>query len=244
MVSWLKHSGRLVKQDRPDIASYYDGFYANKDFQPYPEFVSRRYIRGLLDRSGKARGSRVLDVGCGTGYYSSLFRDLGYNVRGIDVSKVAVDRARRRYPGIRFDVRDATLPPESGEQYDIVFAQGFSCLNNADISVVRDHLVRLMGFVSDQGTLIFVGGSRLPELGVNDGGWYQHSWNELKDISRTPGLLVDGPYATHEYLFLLPRIAAVSSMASDLLRIIRSSRRRRIVIFFRHDSGRGITASA
>jgi SAM-dependent methyltransferase len=45
----------------------------------------------------------ALDLGCGEGYLASLLVHLGIrNVIGVDVSKIAVERARRKYPDIEF----------------------------------------------------------------------------------------------------------------------------------------------
>ncbi|MFJ9812608.1 class I SAM-dependent methyltransferase [Streptomyces sp. NPDC101158] len=70
-----------------------------------------------------ARGSRVLDVGSGTGRPAAdLLARAGHEVTGIDVSATMVELARQQVPGARFeqcDVRDFT-PPEGG--YDAVCA--------------------------------------------------------------------------------------------------------------------------
>jgi len=65
--------------------------------------VFRRAIRGRLN----LRRARVLDVGSGTGFYVSLWRELGANeVTGSDLTRVAVERLRNRFPGVRFDQVD------------------------------------------------------------------------------------------------------------------------------------------
>ncbi|MEU3606743.1 class I SAM-dependent methyltransferase [Streptomyces sp. NPDC035033] len=68
-------------------------------------------------------GSRVLDVGSGTGRpVAALLAAAGHEVTGIDVSRTMVELARARVPGARFervDVREH-IPPEEG--YDAVCA--------------------------------------------------------------------------------------------------------------------------
>jgi SAM-dependent methyltransferase len=45
----------------------------------------------------------VLDLGCGEGYVASRFKGLGaHSVIGVDLSKVAIERARQNYPEIEF----------------------------------------------------------------------------------------------------------------------------------------------
>jgi 2-polyprenyl-3-methyl-5-hydroxy-6-metoxy-1,4-benzoquinol methylase len=48
-------------------------------------------------------GSRMLDVGCGTGSSMLQALEMGYDVVGIDISSTAVDRARKRLVSRGFD---------------------------------------------------------------------------------------------------------------------------------------------
>jgi glycosyltransferase involved in cell wall biosynthesis/SAM-dependent methyltransferase len=53
-------------------------------------------------------GSRILDVGCGSGWLSEYFARLGYEVRGIDISPDLIEMARRRVASVPFDVDHQT----------------------------------------------------------------------------------------------------------------------------------------
>ena len=77
-------------------------------------FLNRGYYRPLADAlCGAAvqylpRGGRLLDVGCGEGYYTSLMGEAlsqagkEAEVYGVDISKFALDKAARRRKEIRF----------------------------------------------------------------------------------------------------------------------------------------------
>src|SRR5690606_8425781 len=52
-----------------------------------------------------ARG-RVLDLGCGYGRAATTFINAGFPYLGVDVSPEAIEEARRRVPGGRFEERD------------------------------------------------------------------------------------------------------------------------------------------
>lgn len=56
-------------------------------------------IRVLPD---SARGLRVLDVGCGRGFWSDRFAKSGADVVGIDASSSGIERARHSYPNLDF----------------------------------------------------------------------------------------------------------------------------------------------
>ncbi|NEE14175.1 class I SAM-dependent methyltransferase [Streptomyces sp. SID7499] len=69
---------------------------------------------------------RLLDIGCGTGTYSLLIAELGFDVHGVDTSERMVERARAKAlergagPGVSF----STLPAQDiSGQYDAVFSR-------------------------------------------------------------------------------------------------------------------------
>lgn len=71
------------------------------------------------------RGARVLDVGCGTGFYLEQWQRRGVaSLAGIDISAVAIERLRSQYPGIAFHEGDigAAAPPLAAGSVDIVSA--------------------------------------------------------------------------------------------------------------------------
>lgn len=49
-------------------------------------------------------GSRVFELGCGSGYVASVMAGAGYAVTGIDAAESGIAQARRAYAGIRFEV--------------------------------------------------------------------------------------------------------------------------------------------
>jgi ubiquinone/menaquinone biosynthesis C-methylase UbiE len=67
--------------------------------------------------------ARVLDAGCGSGRDIGYFASCGHMVVGIDISSVAIERARRRYPSrdIAFSVaRIERLPFQDGA-FDAIY---------------------------------------------------------------------------------------------------------------------------
>jgi SAM-dependent methyltransferase len=83
-----------------------------------------RVLAALLERSGRLPlgDRRVLDLGCGDGeVLAGLLRWGGLPNRlvGIDLQADAVARAQARWPGLRFDVADATAVPYRDASFDL-----------------------------------------------------------------------------------------------------------------------------
>ncbi|WP_271604598.1 class I SAM-dependent methyltransferase [Bradyrhizobium sp. CCBAU 11434] len=79
----------------------------------------------------KLAAPTVLEVGCGSGYYSEIFAHLlpdRLRYSGVDYSEAMIARARARYPSVTFEVADATMLPFSSGSFEIVF-NGVSLLH-------------------------------------------------------------------------------------------------------------------
>lgn len=69
---------------------------------------TERYAAWLDELAGHLpEGARVLDLGCGAGVPASRWLvDAGFEVTGVDISEVQIERARRLVPGARFVCED------------------------------------------------------------------------------------------------------------------------------------------
>jgi trans-aconitate methyltransferase len=67
--------------------------------------------------------SSILDYGCGKGHFSSLLKKKNNKVTGIDISSVAIEKAKARFPSINFMVADQTkFLAEYKEKHDLIIA--------------------------------------------------------------------------------------------------------------------------
>lgn len=72
-----------------------------------------------------APGTRILDVGCGNGFFAGRLTSSGYRVVGIDTSESGIALAANAYPTARFEILDASgnLADRLGEEpFDIVIS--------------------------------------------------------------------------------------------------------------------------
>jgi trans-aconitate 2-methyltransferase len=67
-----------------------------------------QYGAGVVQLLEPKRGERILDVGCGTGHLTKQIADAGADVVGVDASAEMIAEARRNFPGLKFEIADAT----------------------------------------------------------------------------------------------------------------------------------------
>jgi len=84
--------------------------------------LRRRVLSTALRDSGTdPRSRKVLDVGCGTGFFTGYYRSRGASVTGLDITPTSIQRLRERFPDSRFleaDVSEVSLD----DRFDIVNA--------------------------------------------------------------------------------------------------------------------------
>lgn len=95
-------------------------------------------------RFERLAGEKVLDMGCGYGYYTEYFQSIGGNVIGVDGSSTMIQIAKEKYPEIDCRVCDITEAlPFSNDVFDIVFCnQVLMDINNID--TVFEECYRIM----------------------------------------------------------------------------------------------------
>jgi len=77
-------------------------------------------IDPLLDALEVGPGTRLLDIGTGPGLLAAAARQRGAEVTGLDASEAMIRVARRRHPGISFDVGTAESLPHDDDAFDTV----------------------------------------------------------------------------------------------------------------------------
>ena len=101
----------------------------NPGYVIYMQSLERGLLRGFADAGVHLEGFRVLDIGCGSGYFLNRLRDYGAGeCHGIDLMENRIADARERYPALEWQVGSATdLSFEDGA-FDLVTQ--FTCLSS------------------------------------------------------------------------------------------------------------------
>jgi len=146
----------------------------NNIVAPYPEvyripppFAYRRwlyqpFVRALMNKAQVTEGCTILDVGCGQGFFSGLFADMGLKPLGVDVSLELIQSAKENHEakGASFEVGDAVSLLHEGE-FDCVFVRGLSLYNCDDLQRTHQVTKSLLRYLKPTGVLIFAYGTNL-----------------------------------------------------------------------------------
>jgi 2-polyprenyl-3-methyl-5-hydroxy-6-metoxy-1,4-benzoquinol methylase len=93
--------------------TFEENYFKNRQYANKEQLVKRHVLELLLWASKdshidllKGADKRALDIGCATGYTSSVLSDLGYETYGVDISRWGTKQAKRQTDG-QFVVCDA-----------------------------------------------------------------------------------------------------------------------------------------
>lgn len=137
----------------------------NPAYVAYMQIVERALLQALGDAGVRLEGTRVLDVGVGSGYF--LHRLVEYGAaegHGIDLMAERVAEGRKRYPTLDLRTGSATELPYADDEFDLVTQ--FTCLSSILDDEVRLTVAREMRRVSRGWVLSFdMRGMHTPSIG-------------------------------------------------------------------------------
>jgi len=139
--------------EKSAVTAHFDDYAAHWSERIRQHGYYSRYlvVKDMLGRLG--RSAAVLDVGCGTGDYCTLFDPAVTKYVGIDISPAMVKRCRELYPGYDFRVGD-------GDHLDIPDTSVDLVLDVAVIEYYDDplpHLRELARVTRPGGSIIVIG---------------------------------------------------------------------------------------
>jgi SAM-dependent methyltransferase len=115
-------------------------------------FLHLMHLKAYDEATSFVDGREVLDVGCNTGYGTSLLTSRANRVVGVDVSGAAIERAQREYPGIaEWLVVDGRSLPFGDHTFDLVVA--FQVLEHLDRP--DEYLLEIARVMRRGGTALF-----------------------------------------------------------------------------------------
>jgi SAM-dependent methyltransferase len=214
----IDHGTEKSELDAREVLSYYDQFYTSDDFKYYPEAITKKFLKGVFSKCHLKPPGKILDVGCGTGYYCKIFHDLGFQTTGIDFSNTAIAKAKQSYPHLDFSVADALGLPFGHSSFDIIFSSGCSVLNTSDVSRIREYVSHLMTPLRPGGWLLLIWGSNLSGRRPVESGSLSHTWWDLLRFVPDGNWRAQGPYLSHARLVAGLGALGISGLITLLFR--------------------------
>jgi ubiquinone/menaquinone biosynthesis C-methylase UbiE len=105
-----------VMQDKDKEIAFFDGHATADAYDVFTPESNTRLIETCVRLAQLKRGSRVADLGCGSGVFTDLLHKQGYSPVGLDISPKLIALGRTKYPDIEFlegDVENLPFPPAS-----------------------------------------------------------------------------------------------------------------------------------
>ena len=142
----------------------------------YSDNIERPALERLI---GEIKGARLLDLGCGSGTYSTWLAERGARVVGIDLSSTMISLARAKDRELELCVADISKPlPFSEAEFDTVFtATALHYVEN-----LGNALIEIAKVMKPEAQLVAsalhpMSTSRFPGQSVEPVGWEsRHSW--------------------------------------------------------------------
>jgi SAM-dependent methyltransferase len=119
-------------------AAAYDRWYET----PRGRWVGQREAALVIDDLQPRRGDSLLDVGCGTGYFTrALAAAVDGPVAGIDLNPEWIDYARHRDPDrASYEIGDARALPYANASFDLVVSIAALCFVAEEGAAIREIL--------------------------------------------------------------------------------------------------------
>ncbi|VVB79327.1 Ubiquinone biosynthesis O-methyltransferase [uncultured archaeon] len=108
-----------------------DYYKTRKEKEGAPDFFNTNLeMPTTLKLLGNVKNKKILDLGCGPGFYLKILANKKARVKGIDISEESVKIARKENPDIEIKIGDVTKKlPYKDSEFDIVLA-----------SLILDHI--------------------------------------------------------------------------------------------------------
>ncbi len=84
------------------------------------EAAAQIFINACSDLEMDLANARILEIGCGTGFYTEILAKLGAkNYLGVDITDVLFPKLKQKFPNFQFVKKDITTDAISGE-FDLI----------------------------------------------------------------------------------------------------------------------------
>ena len=168
-----------INPERGD--AFYNQFYLSGGWKYsfWKEFLWHR--RHIVKPFRLKRGMTMLEVACGSGFHTNLFRWMGFDCTGVDRSEGGIAWAKRHYPRASFECCDLREMPFDKTSFDVILARGCSHYHyDQQDPIALDTTARLARYLKPGGVFIMTIATDLSGRKESGKIWQ----NELDDYRR------------------------------------------------------------
>jgi SAM-dependent methyltransferase len=117
-------SARPPQQDKQKEVAFFDGHAAADAYDVFTPESNMRLTDAFKRLSDLPAGSRVADLGCGSGVFTNLLHQARYNCIGLDLSTKLIGIARAKFPEVEFFEGDVEHLPFATKSLDGILLSG------------------------------------------------------------------------------------------------------------------------
>jgi ubiquinone/menaquinone biosynthesis C-methylase UbiE len=111
-------------QNKGKEIAFFDAHAESDDYTVFTPQANETLIAAFVQLSGLASGTRVADLGCGSGVFTELLCRRGYQTIGLDISPKLIALGRQKHPELELIEGDAETLPFESESLDGVLLSG------------------------------------------------------------------------------------------------------------------------
>jgi ubiquinone/menaquinone biosynthesis C-methylase UbiE len=111
-------------QDKEREIAFFDAHAAADAYDVFLPATNERIIDAFVGLSNLPPGSRVVDLGCGSGIFTDVLQRRGYRCTGIDISPKLIRIAQTKFPKAEFFEGDVEYLPFQENSFDGILLSG------------------------------------------------------------------------------------------------------------------------
>ena len=120
----MSENRATLTQDKNKEIAFFDRHAEADSYDVFTPESSLNLVRTCVELAGFRPAERIADLGCGSGVFTNLLHELGFNPVGLDISPKLITLARKKYPEVEFLEGDAEHLPFPSSSLDGVLLSG------------------------------------------------------------------------------------------------------------------------
>jgi ubiquinone/menaquinone biosynthesis C-methylase UbiE len=113
-----------LTQDKQKEKKFFDAHAVEATYDVFTPQSNERLIDAIVRLGAFGQGSRLADLGCGSGVFTNLLQQRGFRVVGLDISPKMTEIGRRSFPNVEFLEGDVESLPFPSASFDGVLLSG------------------------------------------------------------------------------------------------------------------------